>query len=153
MAMAFLASEDFIENITGIIHKGTQQHDQHCDLTVSEVHRITGAGSLDFGGSEFRPATIEKITPKKQKPDDDYGWWDLGKGPYKIIFNETVDDLPGTGIISPHDHAKQSGLISDTFLISPNENKDKLSMNVTVSEAGCHIKENARIASLHVLKK
>jgi hypothetical protein len=151
--MAFLASEDFIDYISGIIHKGTQQHDQHLDLTVAEVHRITGVGSLDFGGSEFKPASIEKMTPIKQKPDDDYGWWKLGQGTYKIIFNETVDELPGKGIISPHDHTRQSGLISDTFLISTNENHDTLSMNVTVSEAGCHIKENARIASLHVLKK
>lgn len=64
--MKFLQAEKLSESISGIIHEDTQLHADHIDLTVAEVHRITGAGSLDFGGSEFKPATTEKLDPKKQ---------------------------------------------------------------------------------------
>jgi hypothetical protein len=151
--MSFLVFEDLKQEISDIIHEDTQQHGNHIDLTVKEVFRVTGAGSLDFGGSEFNPATSEKITPEKQKQDDDYGWWKLGQGPYKIIFNETLNlKEDHTAIISPHTHARKAGLISDSFIIPSGENEDDLSMNITISEAGCNIKENARIAELRILE-
>lgn len=149
--MAILASEKFIENVTDIIHKDTQQHENHIDLTVAEVHRVTGAGSLDFGGSEFNASDTEKLHPEKQKPDDDYGWWKLNQGTYRIILNETLaTDTNGAGIISPHPHARQAGLISNTFIVSPSESGGKISIHISVPKAECNIKENARIATLHM---
>ncbi|HET8865788.1 MAG TPA: hypothetical protein VFM80_08815 [Gracilimonas sp.] len=152
--MAFLISDKLIEQVSNIIHRETQKHPDHLDLTVAEVHRITGAGSLDFGGSEFKPAATEKLTPEKQKTEDDYGWWKLGHGPYKIISNERVD-LPekSSALITPHQHASKAGLVANSYLLSADEsNPDRLSMNVTVSEAGCNIKENARVAELRILE-
>jgi hypothetical protein len=149
--MGFLASEDILKHISGIIHENTQRHEGHIDLTVAEIYRITGAGSLDFGGSEFKPATLEKLNPEKQRSGDNYGWWKLGRGPYKILFNESVDLPKGaTGVIVPHHHARKAGLVANSLLISSGEDADDLFMNVTVSEAGCNIKENARIAKLWI---
>lgn len=146
--MSFLAFDELKKKVANLIHEDTQRHDHHMDLTVAEVHRINGAGSLDFGGSEFKPATTQKLNPEKQKVDDDYGWWKLQQGPYRIIFNESVDfEDDSAALISAHPHARQAGLIADSYVISDNSS-DALSLNVTVSEAGCNIKENARIAEL-----
>ena len=151
--MSFLSSDKVVESISDIIHRDTQEQDSHIDLTVAQVHRITGAGSLDFGGSEFNPATTEKLNSKKQKPDDDYGWWKLQQGPYKIIFNESLKDLSDkVAIISPHPHLREAGVIADTYLISPKEESGSFSMNITVSEAGCNIKENARVAQIRLIE-
>ncbi|MAO65276.1 MAG: hypothetical protein CL666_09780 [Balneola sp.] len=150
--MQFLTTENISELISGIIHEDTQLHTDHIDLTVAEIHRITGAGSLDFGGSEFKPATTEKLEPKQRKPEDDYGWWKLGRGPYKIIFNETLElDENAKAIISPHAHAREAGLVTNTNVISSGANEEELAINVTVSEAGCNIKENARVAAMYIL--
>lgn len=152
--MDFLTSDKLLEQVSNIIHKETQEHTDHVDLTVAEVHRITGAGSLDFGGSEFKPATTGKLTPEKQKPEDDYGWWKLGHGPYKIIFNEGLDLSEKTSVlITPHQHASEAELVANSYMLSEDESDlDRLSLNVTVSEAGCNIKENARIAELRILE-
>ncbi len=151
--MSFLSSGDLLQHVSNVIHEDTQRHQDHIDLTVAEVHKINGAGSLDFGGSEFKPATTEKIIPQKQKPNAEYGWWKLKQGPYKIIFNEQLEFDENTSVlVSPHSHAREAGLISDSFLVNSEESTKKLSMNITVSEAGCNIKENARIATLRMLK-
>lgn len=151
--MSFLSSKELLKHVSNLIHEDTQRHRSHIDLTVAEVHKITGAGSLDFGGSEFKPATTEKITPEKQKPNADYGWWKLKQGPYKIIFNEKLKlDDNTSAVISPHQHAREAGLISDSYLVHSEENFENLSINITVSEAGCNIKENARIAALCILE-
>ncbi|WP_421775510.1 hypothetical protein [Gracilimonas sp.] len=149
--MSFLAFDELKKKVSDLIHEDTQRHGHHLDLTVAEVHRITGAGSLDFGGSEFKPATTEKLNSEKQKADDDYGWWKLQQGPYKVIFNESVNvEDVSAAMISAHPHARQAGLISDSYMIS-NDSSDALSLNVTVSEAGCSIKENARLAELRII--
>lgn len=151
--MGFLSSKQSMDFISGIIHADTQRHADRIDLTVSKVHRITGAGTLDFGGSEFKPATSEKLNPEKQKPEDDYGWWKLGQGPYKITFNESLDLPEGVfGIIVPHVHAREAGLIANSIIFSSDDTEKSLFMNVTVSEAGCNIKENARIATIYLLE-
>jgi len=151
--VSLLSANDLLNQISNIVHQETQLHDDHIDLTVSEVHKVSGAGYLDFGGSEFKPAITEKITPEKRRSDDDYGWWKLGNGPFRIIFNESLTlESSQTGIISSHRHSRQSGLVSNTNLISSEDNQERLSMNITVSEAGCNIKENARIATLRVLE-
>ena len=148
--MSFLAFDELKKQISNIVYEDTQRHNNHIDLTVGEVHRINGAGSLDFGGSEFKPATTEKLKPEKQKPDDDYGWWKLQQGPYKIIFNEELKLNEGhSALISAHPHAREAGIISDSYTISE-DNSGDFSITVTVSEAGCNIKENARIAELRV---
>ncbi|MEQ8523794.1 dCTP deaminase [Gracilimonas sp.] len=150
--MTFLPSGNWLDNISNVIYAETQQHEHHFDLTVNEIHKITGAGTLDFGGSEFKPATTEKLNPEKQKADDDYGWWKLREGPYKIIFNESLNDLDNkVALISPHPHLREAGVVADTYLITTDKESGIFSINITISEAGCNIKENARVAELRVI--
>jgi|AntRauTorckE6833_2_1112554.scaffolds.fasta_scaffold31678_2 hypothetical protein len=149
--MTFSPMYNWSASVTNIIHAGTQQHENHFDLTVAEVHKFTKAGSLDFGGSEFKAADVEKVKRKKMDQDDKYGWWKLEQGTYKIIFNEGLKDQKYSAVISAHEHARAAGLILSTTIISPDDDTGHLSTNVTVPVAGCNIKENARIATLRMM--
>ena len=55
--------------VTGIIHEGKQLSEDKKELllTVKRVGRITGGGSLDFGGSEYSEGVIEWIGPRTGK--------------------------------------------------------------------------------------
>lgn len=150
--MTFLPLKNWFVNISNVIHADTQEHEDHFDLTVNEIHTMKGPGSLDFGGSEFEAAQHERITPKRMNPEDSYGWWELEQGQYKVIFNEGLTDQEYSAVISAHDHARAAGLISSTVIISPDEDTNQLSLNIAVPEGGCNIKENARIATLRMVR-
>jgi deoxycytidine triphosphate deaminase len=152
--MKLLPSDKILELTDNIIHEDTQLHEQHIDLTVAEIHRLTGAGSMDFGGSEFTPAKSELIDPKKINPNDSYGWWDLKIDTYKAVFNESVE-VPENiiAVMTPHIHAEKSGIIINTLYLSAEDDLEDPSMYFHVPVAGCKIKENARIATLRYLKK
>lgn len=150
--MFLLESSEILEHTNNIIHDDTQKQHLNLDLTVDEVYKFTTSGSLDFGGSEFEPASREIIKPVKQSTNDDYGWWNLKQGSYLAIFNESLENLEGTLVaISPHEHAAAAGLTANTRLITPESDLEELSMVFHVPVAGCNIKENARFATLHLI--
>lgn len=152
--MFLLETEELLDHTNNIVHEKTQKQSRHLDLTVSGICRYTGSGSLDFGGSEFEPATTERINPVKQSKNDDYGWWVLKEGTYKAVFNESLSNLEDTLIaITPHSHALQAGILANTLLLSTDEDLDTLSLNFRVPLFGCNIKENARFATLHIFAK
>lgn len=152
--MILLESNELLEHVTSIIHRDTQQQEFHIDLTIDSISRYTEAGSLDFGGSEFHEAGTELLTPEKQQPGDDYGWWKLEPGSYRVRFNEQVDHLEDALIaITPHSHARKAGIVTGTQLISTDTMPDHLELNITVPSHGCNIKENARFASLYIITK
>jgi len=150
--MQLLQTSEFFDSIANIVHRETQEHKNHLDLTVSEVHVYRNAGDLDFGGSEFKPATTDPVKPEKNDPEDDYGWWKLKSGIYKAVFNEKIKQSDQTtAFVSLHEHAKKAGILSNEGFVR-NEENGRLSFNFFVPEPGCNIKENARMASLYVLK-
>jgi len=152
--MFLLEAEELLDHTNNIVHEKNQKQSRHLDLTVSGIYSYTDSGSLDFGGSEFQPASTEKIDPVKQSKNDDYGWWILKEGIYKAVFNESLSNLEDTLVaITPHSHALQAGIVASTLLLSADENIDTLSMNFPVPLAGCNIKENARFATLHIFAK
>lgn len=150
--MILLKSDELVNHIGSIIHQDTQQHDNRFDLTVAEIHQLTEAGSLDFGGSEFQPAERRILDPQKKNEDDDYGWWHLSKGIYQATMNEELKEFEDTiAFLSPHTHAQQAGIIANTSILSSDEEGESVIMNFRVPEAGCNIKENARFAVLYLL--
>jgi hypothetical protein len=150
--MILLNSEELINHIGSIIHRDTQQHDNHFDLTVSEIHQFTEAGSLDFGGSEFQAAEQRLISPQKKNEGDDYGWWHLSKGVYQATMNEEITKFEDTiALLAPHNHAQKAGIISNTHILYNKEEGQQLTLNFRVPKAGCNIKENARFAVLYIL--
>jgi deoxycytidine triphosphate deaminase len=150
--MILLQSEELINHLGSIIHRDTQQHPNHFDLTVTEIHELTEAGSLDFGGSEFQPAHKRPVETQKKNPEDDYGWWHLSKGMYQATMNEQIKEFKDTiAFIAPHSHTQQAGIIANTIILSSEEEGNSITMNFRVPEAGCNIKENARFAVLYLL--
>lgn len=150
--MILLKSDELSNHIGSIIHQDTQQHDNHFDLTIAEIHQLTDAGSLDFGGSEFQPAERRVLDPQKKNASDDYGWWHLNKGIYQATMNEEIKEFKDTiALLAPHTHALQAGIIANTSILSGNEEGESVAMNFRVPEAGCNIKENARFAVLYLL--
>lgn len=145
--MHLLQSDDQLEHISSYIHQDTQQHNTHFDLTISEVYDFTAAGSLDFGGSEFKEAGREPIHPQTSAGDD-YGWWNLSAGTYCAVLNETVRlDDSDMALLALHPHAQKAGLTANAKTLST-ENNSAIELAFSVPQVGCNIKENARFAAL-----
>lgn len=147
--MTFLKSSEFMNNIESVIHQETQEHKTHFDLTVSEIYQFTEAGSLDFGGSEFKPAK-KRLLETQRNEGDKYGWWHLRKGTYQAVMNENITQMDKKiAILSPHPHTQQAGILFNTSLLTNTEANDSIAINFRVPKAGCNIKENARFACVH----
>jgi len=150
--MTLLKSDKLTEHLQSIIHKETQQHENHFDLTVDHIHKITEAGSLDFGGGEFQPADFHKVEPQKDNEGDKYGWWHLSGGTYRATMNEELRNFQDTtALLAAHTHAQKAGIITNSMILSGKKEINSITMNFTVPEAGCNIKENARFAVLYLL--
>ncbi|MFP4038474.1 MAG: deoxyuridine 5'-triphosphate nucleotidohydrolase [Candidatus Nanohaloarchaea archaeon] len=68
----------------------TQLTPQGFDLTAGEIYEYSGKGKLDFSNNERKIPASEKLNPER-KPGNDYGWWKLEPGAYKVKMNEKVD--------------------------------------------------------------
>lgn len=148
--MILLQGKELSDHIGSIIHKNTQQHNEHFDLTVKEIYELTEPGSLDFGGSEFHSATQKEVKPQKNE-EDKYGWWHLPAGIYQAVMNEEIKKVDDTIVLlAPHFHAQKAGILMNTGILSNQEEKN-ISITFGVPEVGCNIKENARFAVLYLL--
>jgi hypothetical protein len=148
--MTFRPRHDVVDTVTNILHDDTQAHEWRVDLTVNNVYNIESGGSLDFGGSEYEQAAYSEITPEKKDPDDDYGWWHLEEGTYRIEYNEGIDLNDGQlALVTTHQRLLMAGGHHSAQLVS--SDCDELHMQLHVGDGGLHIKENARLSSLFVM--
>lgn len=150
--MALSPANELIESVKNIIHQDTQLQEYRLDLTVSEIHEYDTSGSLDFGGSEFEPASTKKLDPVKKDSDDSYGWWNLAGGTYLAICNEIIDpEYDSSVIITPHPHAIEAGLMINAIVAGNDQSNSALRIPIQVPGVGCKIKENARFASAYII--
>ena len=148
--MEIWSADQIQKTISGLIHPPKQIHGEGIDLTVKELSKFSGPGALDFGGSEYKPATLERIMPEKQKPEDEYGWWNLNSGDYLIKYNELINFPEGTaGIIFPHLRLIQGGGSHPACVIYSVD--EQSSILLQVGSQGLLIKENARVSTLIIL--
>lgn len=151
--MPLSTSNRLLETFGHLVHQDTQLQSHCLDLTVSEIYEITESGALDFGGSEFEPASTSRIEAVKKSDEDSYGWWNLAGGSFIVTTNETIDELENESvIISPHPHTITSGLIINSFVVRADGDSKPLSIPMMVPGAGVRIKENARIASAFIIE-
>jgi hypothetical protein len=152
--MKLLSSDHYLGELDNLIHADTQQQKFSLDLTVSEIHQITNAGSLDFGGSEFKAASTREIKAQKTDPADKYGWWQLEDGIFKAVCNESFNFKQSKLVmISPHEHALQAGLIVNASVRNVDSGMQPISLLIQTPDTGCNIKENARFATLHIFSE
>lgn len=134
--------------VNNILHRETQEQNYQFDLTVNTVARLVSPGSLDFGGSEFKPAETETIEPQKRDPDDDYGWWNLDAGTYHIEYNETVQPDDHPVLLVPLQRLIQAGATHPTQIVT--SKSDPLEMLLNVGNGGCNLKENCRVTGVYI---
>ena len=144
-----LTGTEITELLSGVIHEKTQVGPYWVDLTVSEVHRYTKRGRLDFGGSEYATAQSKALHPHKKSKDDKYGWWQLHQGLYLVVYNESLSSLKAgqAAQISPHPRLLQAGAYHASSAVVAEE---KFASVLHVCKAGCAIKENSRVSRLQV---
>lgn len=139
-------------HVEGLLHLDTQGAAVGIDLTVDEVHRVAGPGSLDFGGSEEEPADLEEMEPELRDPDDDYGWWELEPGSYVVRYNETLELEEGRlAQLFPLERVLRAGASHPAFVVDGS--RDPLETLLRVGSAGCSLKENCRISRVLILDR
>lgn len=149
--MYFLKNDELHKHIKSQIHQNTQQHASHYDFTVKKICAFNEAGSLDFGGGEFKEAKKKVLRPQKQAGDD-FGWWNLSAGYYQATLNETIEEIEHAIImLGPHPHVQKTGIIANSNFLPNSELVKPLTINFAVPDIGCKIKENARFAVLYLI--
>lgn len=115
------------------------------DFTAAEIHRYKDKGKLDFSNSEREIPETEKIKPEK-KEGDDYGWWNLESGVYKIVTNEVVD-IPNdvVGFAFPRSSLLRMGCSIENGVWDSGFKGKSSFMLVVENPDGVEIKENARV--------
>lgn len=140
--------KDLIEEglIEDFIDMKTQLQPAGFDLTVKEVHRFKGRGSLDFSNDEREVSDTEKIEPVLQNSEDSYKWWILEEGAYKIVMNERVD-IPENlvGVAHPRSSLLRMGCTIGNALWEPGYKGPGEFLLIVNNEDGVEIKQNARI--------
>lgn len=127
----------------------TQLQPNGFDVTAKEIHRIKGSGKLDFSNSEREIPDSEPVEPEKKDEADEYGWWKLEKGVYKIVMNEKVD-IPNNvvGYAYPRSSLLRMGATIENAVWDSGYTGRGEFMLIVENEDGIQIKENARVNQL-----
>lgn len=139
--------------VTNYLHLDTQLQPNGFDLTAGEIHAYNGPGRLDFSNSEREIPETTPLTPEKRDAGDEYGWWNLSPGTYKVVMNETVKiptDL--VGIALPRSSLLRMGAYTkNAFWDGGFEGTGAFLLKVDNPD-GIHIKENARVNQLSFIQ-
>ncbi|WP_414837588.1 deoxyuridine 5'-triphosphate nucleotidohydrolase [Candidatus Nanosalina sp. VS9-1] len=116
------------------------------DLTAKEIHRFKESGKLDFSNSEREIPETEKVEASKKDEEDDYGWWNLEPGAYKIKTNEIVD-LPEDiiGFAYPRSSLLRMGCTIENGVWDAGFRGTSEFLLIVENSEGVEIKENARV--------
>jgi len=77
--------------IENFIDLKTQLTPNGFDMTISKIFAYDSYGALDFSNNERVLPNCKELMPVERKPGENLGWWDLQKGAYKVLTNETVN--------------------------------------------------------------
>ncbi len=123
------------------------------DLTVEKIFEFESAGALDFSNNERVLPGGKQMMPKKIKPEDKYGWWELKKGAYKVRTNEVVNmpkDLVALAF-SRTSLLRMGAFTQNGAWDAGFKGKSEFIL-VVENNYGVKIKENARIIQLVFLR-
>jgi dUTP pyrophosphatase len=143
--------ENLVEKglITHFIDLDTQLQPAGFDVTVDEIHEFEESGALDFSNGEREISSSRRIEPEKREENDDYGWWELDPGAYKVVMNEKVDipdDL--VGVAMPRSSLLRMGATTENAFWDPGYAGGGEFLLLVKNSDGIEIKENARINQL-----
>jgi len=113
------------------------------DLSLECVEAYLGGGAVDFSNEERVIAETERI-----QPDAD-GWINLGKGVYKVVYNEVVKmPLNVAAIARTRSTLLRNGAEVGTAVWDPGYEGRSSSMLTVHNPHGLRLKVDARIAQL-----
>ncbi|MEF8777053.1 MAG: dCTP deaminase [Haloarculaceae archaeon] len=128
--------------VEGIVHEPTQTEGRGLDLTVTDVHEVTGPGRVDFGGGELEDAETTRHDRQYRNPDDEYEWWHLEAGQYLIEYNESLAD-GATAAVQTREELLARGAFHPTLEVA-----SLARIPLGVGGAGLRLKENARVSTV-----
>ena len=135
--------------LTDYINLDKQLTPNGIDLTVGRVYEFSKPGALDFSNSERIVPEGREIIPGKRKKEDEYGWWNLGKGAYKIRTNEAVN-LPNNlaALCFSRTSLLRMGALTQNGVWDAGFSGKGEFILVVENPEGIEIKQNARIIQL-----
>jgi len=137
------------ELVSGYMDLETQLTPNGFDLTVSQIFRFEGQGSLDFSNKERILPQTPEIAAIKDKPDDKFGWWFLNRGVYKVSTNEVVS-IPNDliAVAYPRSSLLRMGCFTQTAVWDAGYKGRSEFLLIVDNSGGLKLKQNARIAQL-----
>jgi dUTP pyrophosphatase len=123
------------------------------DLTAGAVFIFDAFGAVDFSNKERILPACREITPKKNNPEDKFGWWHLDRGAYKIISNETIN-LPKDLIaiaFSRSSLLRMGAFIQNAVWDAGFKGRSEFLL-IVENPYGIKLKQNARILQLIFIK-
>ena len=113
------------------------------DLSLKEVQSYSGSGAVDYSNLERKIAETQLVQA------DSNGWYDLSKGCYIIVYNETVKmPLNIVAIARTRSTLLRNGAVVETAVWDPGYQGRSSSLLVVHNPAGIRLKQDARIAQL-----
>ncbi len=143
--LSILSGEKIASLTKGLISAKKQMSACSMDLTVRSVSLISLGGHLDFGGSEYKEASVSPLAPFKNTPEEPYGWWKLHSCLLLIRFNEVLTPPEKSLVmVFPHERIVAAGISHPTIVVEKVD--ENLCVSIRVGPEGISIKENARVS-------
>jgi dUTP pyrophosphatase len=141
-----IEKNDLISNYCDL---DTQLTPNGFDLTASKIFQFSQAGALDFSNKERKIPESSELVVKKEKPGDNFGWWSLGPGIYKVVTNEKVK-LPKDliGVAFPRSSLLRMGAFTQTGVWDAGFEGISEFVLVVTNPSGMKLKQNARVVQL-----
>lgn len=137
--------------VAGILHPKYQVHAYSVNLTARGIASVDPVGQIDFGGSEYAPAGRMPIQPQRQRAEDPYQWWDLGRGTYFVTCNETLELAQDEiALIEPDERLLRTGAWHVPMFVRGRVAPVEILLEVGVSRL--RVKENARLSRVRLFR-
>jgi dUTP pyrophosphatase len=135
--------------VSGYIDLETQLTPNGFDLTCAGISAFSGSGSLDFSNKERVLPRVTPLVAKKEKAGDEYGWWALKPGAYKVATNETVR-LPKDmiAVAFPRSSLLRMGVFTQNGVWDAGFTGTSEFVLHVANPKGVRIKQNARLIQL-----
>lgn len=129
--------------ITGLVDVDSQIQPNGVDLTLREISRHVGRGTIGVDNADRVLPDLEPV------PFDEDGWATLEPGVYHILYNEVVD-IPEslTALGRPRSSLNRCGVTIHTAVWDAGYNGRSTSMLVVNNPAGFRVQRDARVMQL-----
>ena len=143
---AFIVENKLLE---GFIDLEKQLTPNGFDLTAGKIFEFNGQGSVDFSNKERIMPECREMVPVKANISDKHGWWDLPKGAYKVMTNETIN-MPSdmTALAFTRTTLLRMGAFTQNGVWDAGFSGKSEFILVVENPSGIRIKQNARVVQL-----